>query len=181
MVYECDQCSAALPAGVLACPRCGEQFDDAVPADALVPRGGFSAAEREAARQGEQAQAEADLALLRQQMVGLEDEVLTLRSHLVKLTEELTGSEGHSALLLSHQTTLENRVEQLEHQATLQTSQIVMLVQYASGLDGERRQCGGQVLGYRQVTFWRQAATSVLANQDCLCWPELCGTRERTG
>jgi hypothetical protein len=44
MVYECDQCSAALPPGVTTCPKCGEQFDDAVPSDAEVPRKGFSPA-----------------------------------------------------------------------------------------------------------------------------------------
>lgn len=44
MVYECDQCSKALPPGVSACPSCGEKFDDAVPSDAEVPKRGFSAA-----------------------------------------------------------------------------------------------------------------------------------------
>jgi len=44
MIYECDQCHAALPPNVTACPKCGEQFDDLVPADAEVPRIGFSSA-----------------------------------------------------------------------------------------------------------------------------------------
>lgn len=44
MIYECDQCSKALPPGVTACPNCGEAFEDIVPADAEVPRRGFSAA-----------------------------------------------------------------------------------------------------------------------------------------
>ena len=43
MIYECDQCSKALPPGVTACPSCGETFEDAVPADAEVPKRGFSA------------------------------------------------------------------------------------------------------------------------------------------
>lgn len=34
MVYECEACEAALPPGSLFCPRCGEKFDDPVPADA---------------------------------------------------------------------------------------------------------------------------------------------------
>ncbi len=42
MIYECDQCHAALPPSVVACPKCGEQFDNVVPADAEVPRIGFS-------------------------------------------------------------------------------------------------------------------------------------------
>lgn len=43
MIYECDQCTSALPAGVTACPKCGEKFDDAVPADAEIHRKGFTA------------------------------------------------------------------------------------------------------------------------------------------
>jgi len=34
MVYECDQCSTALPPGVWGCINCGQAFDQAVPADA---------------------------------------------------------------------------------------------------------------------------------------------------
>ena len=48
MIYECDQCSKALPPGVTACPNCGETFEDAVPADAEVPKRGFSAASQAA-------------------------------------------------------------------------------------------------------------------------------------
>ncbi len=43
MVYECDECCAALPADVTACPRCGEAFDEPVPLDATLPRRGFRA------------------------------------------------------------------------------------------------------------------------------------------
>lgn len=43
MVYECDECCAALPADAVACPRCGEAFDEPVPSDATLPRRGFSA------------------------------------------------------------------------------------------------------------------------------------------
>ena len=43
MVYECDQCNAALPPGVTVCPKCGEKFENAVPLDASVPASGFSA------------------------------------------------------------------------------------------------------------------------------------------
>lgn len=35
MVYECDNCEAALGPGLTACPRCGQVFDEPVPADAL--------------------------------------------------------------------------------------------------------------------------------------------------
>lgn len=31
MTYSCDQCQAPLPGGVFACPRCGRQFESAVP------------------------------------------------------------------------------------------------------------------------------------------------------
>lgn len=44
MIYECDQCRAALPPRTRACPQCGEVFEDAVPADAELPPRGFSAA-----------------------------------------------------------------------------------------------------------------------------------------
>lgn len=46
MIYECDQCSKALPPGVMACPNCEEEFGEAVPADAEVPKRGFSAQPR---------------------------------------------------------------------------------------------------------------------------------------
>lgn len=42
MIYECDQCSAALSPGALACHRCGEKFAQSVPLDATVPKSGFS-------------------------------------------------------------------------------------------------------------------------------------------
>jgi hypothetical protein len=42
MVYECEKCGTALPSGVIACPQCGEAFDEAVPTDAEVPKKGFS-------------------------------------------------------------------------------------------------------------------------------------------
>ncbi len=43
MVYECEVCGSALPTGVLACPKCGEGFDEAVPEDAEVPKRGWQA------------------------------------------------------------------------------------------------------------------------------------------
>ncbi len=43
MLYECDQCSAALPPGVTECPSCHDKFDSPVPNDAEMPRRGFSA------------------------------------------------------------------------------------------------------------------------------------------
>lgn len=50
MVYNCDQCRSALPGGVKVCPKCGEEFNDAVPMDAEVPRKGFTAASNPNAR-----------------------------------------------------------------------------------------------------------------------------------
>ncbi len=44
MVCECDQCDAPLPPGATACPRCGEAFEDAVPADADLPEQDLGAA-----------------------------------------------------------------------------------------------------------------------------------------
>ena len=41
MVYECEKCEAALPAGVLNCPNCGEGFDEPVPQDAETPARGW--------------------------------------------------------------------------------------------------------------------------------------------
>ncbi len=35
MIYECDNCEAALGPGLTVCPRCGQVFDDPVPDDAL--------------------------------------------------------------------------------------------------------------------------------------------------
>ncbi len=43
MIYECDKCQAALPAGIMFCPRCGDQFEEAVPGDAQLPNRGFTA------------------------------------------------------------------------------------------------------------------------------------------
>lgn len=43
MVYECEKCAAPLPAGVRACPKCGDAFEEDVPADAEVPSRGFKA------------------------------------------------------------------------------------------------------------------------------------------
>ena len=34
MIYECERCDAVLSPGLITCPRCGEAFDEAVPADA---------------------------------------------------------------------------------------------------------------------------------------------------
>ena len=41
MIYECEKCNTALPAGVLACPECGEAFEQPVPQDADVPKRGW--------------------------------------------------------------------------------------------------------------------------------------------
>lgn len=41
MVYECEECGDSLPAGVLACPKCGQTFNEAVPKDAEVPKRGW--------------------------------------------------------------------------------------------------------------------------------------------
>ncbi len=41
MVYECEECGADLPAGVLACPKCGKGFDEGVPPDAETPARGW--------------------------------------------------------------------------------------------------------------------------------------------
>lgn len=41
MIYECEQCKAALPPGVLACPKCGEVFEEPVPRDAVIPKSGW--------------------------------------------------------------------------------------------------------------------------------------------
>jgi hypothetical protein len=43
MIYECEKCGNALPAGVLACPKCGEGFDEVVPQDAETPKRGWQA------------------------------------------------------------------------------------------------------------------------------------------
>lgn len=41
MIYECEGCGASLPAGALACSKCGQAFDEAVPKDAEVPKRGW--------------------------------------------------------------------------------------------------------------------------------------------
>lgn len=43
MIYECETCGTTLPAGVSACPKCGEHFDEAVPHDAEAPKRGWQA------------------------------------------------------------------------------------------------------------------------------------------
>lgn len=43
MIYECDQCGAALPPGVNTCPKCGDMFEETVPSDATIPTRGFTA------------------------------------------------------------------------------------------------------------------------------------------
>jgi hypothetical protein len=43
LIYECDQCSNPLSPGITTCSKCGEKFDQAVPADAQLPKSGFSA------------------------------------------------------------------------------------------------------------------------------------------
>ena len=43
MVYECDQCGAALSPGIKSCPKCGEIFEHPVPDDAEQAQIGFSA------------------------------------------------------------------------------------------------------------------------------------------
>ena len=43
MIYQCDHCGNPLPAGVRVCPACGEEFKGSVPADAELPKLGFTA------------------------------------------------------------------------------------------------------------------------------------------
>lgn len=43
MIYECDNCEAMLGPGLTVCPRCGEAFDEPVPADALWNQPPFDA------------------------------------------------------------------------------------------------------------------------------------------
>ena len=47
MVYQCEKCGSALPAGAQACPNCGDNFDEVVPPDAEVPRRGWQAKSEE--------------------------------------------------------------------------------------------------------------------------------------
>ena len=41
MVYECEDCGSALPAGVKACVKCGSLFEEAVPQDAETATRGW--------------------------------------------------------------------------------------------------------------------------------------------
>ena len=125
MVYECDQCSAALPGGVFACPQCGEEFDEAVPTDALLPKAGFSAASagledelnKELTRKLEQA--ELDITTLRGQSLVLKSEVMTLRGYISTLTSEITALEEYSAALQSNSATLQSQVTTLTNRLTV--------------------------------------------------------------
>ena len=128
MVYECDQCSAALPGGVLACPQCGEKFDEAVPTDALVPKSGFSAASVPAEELREELnqeltskleQAETDITVLRGQSLALKSEVMTLRGYISTLTSEITALEEYSAALQSNSATLQSQVTTLTNRLTV--------------------------------------------------------------
>ena len=128
MVYECDHCSAVLPGGVLTCPQCGEKFDEAVPTDALLPKSGFSAASalteelnielnQELTEKLEQA--EADIAALRGQSLGLKSEVMTLRGYISTLTSEITALEEYSASLQTSSATLQSQVMTLTNRLTV--------------------------------------------------------------
>ncbi len=125
MVYECDQCSAALPAGVFACFQCGEKFEEAVPADALLPKTGFSAvsalAEEELNKEltSKLEQAEADITTLRGQSLALKSEVMTLRGYISTLTSEITALEEYSAALQTNSDTLQSQVTTLTNRLTV--------------------------------------------------------------
>ena len=125
MVYECDQCRAALPGGVFACPQCGEKFDEAVPADAVLPKTGFSAASvpvEEALNQdlmNKLEQAEADIIALRGQSLVLKSELMTLRGYISTLTSEITALEEHSAGLQTSSVTLQSQVMTLTNRLTV--------------------------------------------------------------
>lgn len=41
MIYECEQCEKPLSPGVVACPNCGEAFDEPVPLDATIRKSGW--------------------------------------------------------------------------------------------------------------------------------------------
>ncbi len=43
MIYECDQCQSALSPNETCCSKCGEVFEEPVPADAVLPKRGFKA------------------------------------------------------------------------------------------------------------------------------------------
>ena len=90
MVYECDQCNAALPAGARACPRCGELFEEAVPADAVVPRRGFHPASAGAGQVMERVMggAEHGECSLQANLTQVEADIATLRSQAIVLKSE---------------------------------------------------------------------------------------------
>lgn len=124
MIYECDECSAALPPGLCACPRCGASFEDAVPADALLPKSGFHAAasraeDQDLPLQPGLAQAEADIAALRSQAIVLKSEVMALRSHVSTLIEEVSSSEERSAALQVHSAALQSQLVMLTNRLTV--------------------------------------------------------------
>ena len=62
MIYQCDHCGEPLPAGMRVCPACGEEFEGAVPADAEVPRPGFTAVPQHLAGSGLAGTADAEAA-----------------------------------------------------------------------------------------------------------------------
>ncbi len=125
MVYECDQCSAALPGGVFACPQCGEKFDEAVPADAVLPKTGFRAASVLVEEEPNQEltskleQAEADITALRGQSLVLKSELMTLRGYISTLTSEVTALEEYSAGLQTSAVTLQSQVMTLTNRLTV--------------------------------------------------------------
>ena len=124
MVYECDQCNAALAGGVLACPQCGEKFDEAVPADALLPKSGFSIGsalveDLNKELTGKLEQAESDISTLRGQSLALKSEVMTLRGLLSTLTSEITALESYSASLQSNSAVLQSQVTTLTNRLTV--------------------------------------------------------------
>ncbi len=132
MVYECDRCASALPAGVSACPCCGEKFDEAVPPDAILPKAGFHVLNVEPLKPGMDkqnpareevtenlAQAEADIAALRSQAIVLKSEVMTLRGHISTLISEMAALEDHSATLQSHSAVLQSQVTTLTNRLTV--------------------------------------------------------------
>ena len=132
MVYECDRCASALSAGAAACPRCGEEFEEAVPMDAVLPSVGFHALSSAPPRPGADkqnqlreetteslAQAEADIAALRGQAIILKSEVMTLRGHVSTLISEMTALEDYSSTLQSHSAMLQSQVTTLTNRLTV--------------------------------------------------------------
>ncbi|MGI4787612.1 MAG: hypothetical protein ACRYFS_02040 [Janthinobacterium lividum] len=120
MIYECDGCGEVLLAGVVACPKCGEVFEEAVPADAVLPRRGFSAVTAPTTPVSsdpftppehslEQAleQAEEAIKLLSGQVVILKSEVILLKNPGAPLSSEM-------AALSSEVTQIANRLSVVE-------------------------------------------------------------------